>query len=68
MPKSILTLRQGVGRLIRSQRDIGAIVVLDRRLTTKGYGKRFLKSLPKMSTATSTAAIAPFLRSRGVAA
>lgn len=68
VPKSILTLRQGVGRLIRSQRDIGAIVILDRRVSSKGYGTRFLRSLPPMARASSTAAIAPFLRSKGVAA
>lgn len=68
VPKSILTLRQGVGRLIRSQRDIGAIVILDRRVATKSYGARFLKSLPAMTRTTSTSAIAPFLRSNGVAA
>ena len=68
VPKSILTFRQGIGRLIRSQRDVGAIVVLDKRLTTKSYGNRFLKSLPPMARAGSTAAIAPFLRGKGVAA
>jgi len=68
VPKSILVFRQGVGRLIRSQRDVGAIVVLDKRVTTKGYGARFLKSLPQMKRAGSTSAIAPFLRSKGVAA
>lgn len=68
VPKSILVFRQGVGRLIRSQRDVGAVVVLDRRLTTKSYGSRFLKSLPTMTRVASTSAIAPFLRARGVAA
>lgn len=68
VPKAILTMRQGVGRLIRSQRDVGAIVLLDRRITTKGYGTRFTRSLPPMTRAQSAAAIAPFLRSRGVAA
>src|SRR5690242_14901864 len=42
VPKSILTFRQGVGRLIRSQRDVGTVVVLDKRVSTKGYGQRFL--------------------------
>lgn len=68
VPKSILTLRQGVGRLIRSRRDVGAVVILDRRLSTKGYGKRFVRSLPSMRRATSTAQIAPFLRAKGVEA
>lgn len=68
VPKSILVLRQGVGRLIRSRRDVGAVVILDRRLSTKGYGKRFERSLPAMQRATSTAQIASFLRARGVPA
>jgi ATP-dependent DNA helicase DinG len=67
-PRAILTFRQGIGRLIRSQRDVGCIVVLDKRLSTKGYGKRFLTSLPQMSRASSTAAISSFLRAKGVAA
>lgn len=68
VPRAILTMRQGVGRLIRSQRDVGAIVILDKRITTKGYGGRFLKSLPPMTRASSPQAIAAFLRERGVAA
>lgn len=68
VPKSILMFRQGVGRVIRSQRDIGVVVLLDKRVSTKPYGKRFLRSLPVMSSASSTAAIGPFLRNRGVAA
>lgn len=68
IPKSILTLRQGFGRLIRSMSDVGVVVMLDKRISTKPYGRRFMKSLPVCSTASSTAAIAPFLRNRGVAA
>ena len=68
VPRSILTFRQGVGRLIRSQADVGTVVVLDKRLSTKGYGARFIKSLPTMARATSTAAIRPFLRERGICA
>jgi ATP-dependent DNA helicase DinG len=66
VPRSILALRQGVGRLIRTQSDVGVVVLLDRRLATTGYGARFLRSLPEMERADSTAAIGPFLRSRGV--
>ncbi|OGO08170.1 MAG: hypothetical protein A2Y61_00365 [Chloroflexi bacterium RBG_13_60_13] len=48
VPRAILTLRQGVGRLIRSQRDIGVVVLLDRRVVEKSYGRGFLRSLPPM--------------------
>ncbi len=46
LPEAILKFRQGFGRLIRSQQDYGTIVVLDPRLYTKQYGRRFLSSLP----------------------
>jgi len=49
LPKAILTLKQGVGRLIRSETDQGLLVICDNRITTKFYGKKFLNSLPKMS-------------------
>lgn len=47
LPKAALRLRQALGRLIRSDGDKGALVVLDRRLVTAKYGKRMLKALPK---------------------
>ncbi len=46
VPRAILTLRQGVGRLMRTAGDRGVIALLDTRLFTKGYGRQFLKSLP----------------------
>lgn len=47
VPDAILRFRQGFGRLIRSKTDRGVVVVLDKRLTTKSYGKLFLESLPE---------------------
>lgn len=46
VPRAVLSLKQGVGRLIRSVTDTGLVAIMDVRLYTKGYGKRFLKSLP----------------------
>ena len=46
VPRAILTLRQGVGRLMRSVTDRGVIAIMDVRLFKKGYGKVFLRSLP----------------------
>ncbi len=46
LPEAILKLKQGFGRLIRSKRDTGMVVILDPRLRTKPYGKLFLASLP----------------------
>jgi len=46
LPEAIIRFKQGFGRLIRSTSDTGIVVVLDRRLVTKSYGKRFIASLP----------------------
>jgi ATP-dependent DNA helicase DinG len=46
LPDAAIRFKQGVGRLIRSEQDRGAVVVLDNRLVTKRYGKVFLSSIP----------------------
>ena len=46
VPLAILSLQQGLGRLIRHRRDRGVLAVLDPRLQTKGYGRRFIASVP----------------------
>lgn len=46
LPEAILRFRQGFGRLIRTQTDRGVVVVLDKRVLTKRYGRLFLDSLP----------------------
>ncbi|HEV3469537.1 MAG TPA: ATP-dependent DNA helicase [Pyrinomonadaceae bacterium] len=46
VPQAVITLKQGVGRLIRSTTDRGLLAVLDPRLRTQGYGRLFLQSLP----------------------
>jgi DNA polymerase-3 subunit epsilon/ATP-dependent DNA helicase DinG len=46
LPEAILRFRQGFGRLIRTQHDRGVVAILDRRITTKRYGRLFLDSLP----------------------
>jgi ATP-dependent DNA helicase DinG len=46
VPRAILHLKQGVGRLIRSSQDRGIIVLFDVRLLQKNYGRLFLESLP----------------------
>lgn len=47
LPKAALKLRQGLGRLIRSENDKGLMILFDRRLIAKSYGKRLEKALPK---------------------
>ena len=46
VPEAVLKLKQGFGRLVRTKRDEGIVVILDPRVCTKRYGKRFLDSLP----------------------
>lgn len=46
LPQAILSLKQGLGRLLRKTSDRGVMVVLDVRLTTKGYGRDFLAGMP----------------------
>jgi ATP-dependent DNA helicase DinG len=47
LPDALMTFRQGVGRLIRSQRDRGVITILDSRIVQKTYGRQFLACLPQ---------------------
>jgi Rad3-related DNA helicase len=45
VPEAIIKFRQGAGRLIRSASDRGALIVLDNRIVTKGYGKQFVRAI-----------------------
>jgi ATP-dependent DNA helicase DinG len=60
VPLAILALQQGLGRLIRHRQDRGLLAVLDPRLRTKGYGRRFIASLPPAPMAQNFAAIEAF--------
>ena len=59
VPEAILRFRQGFGRLIRSKLDRGVVVVLDRRVTSKQYGKMFLDSLPECTVVRTPLADMP---------
>jgi ATP-dependent DNA helicase DinG len=48
LPQAVIALKQGVGRLIRSENDRGVLVLCDPRLLGKAYGRTFLDSLPPM--------------------
>ena len=48
LPAAVVTLKQGVGRLIRDVTDTGILMLCDPRLLSKSYGKVFLRSLPEM--------------------
>ena len=52
LPEAAVTLKQGAGRLIRSEADRGILVVCDPRLANKAYGTRLLAALPPMRRIT----------------
>ena len=61
VPLAILTLLQGLGRLIRHRQDRGVLALLDPRVRTKGYGRRFLASLPPAPITHDLSDVATFL-------
>jgi len=48
LPEAAMALKQGAGRLIRSETDRGVLVIADRRLVTRSYGNALLAALPPM--------------------
>jgi len=62
VPKAIIALKQGAGRLIRGEQDRGVLVICDRRLTSKGYGPMFLNSLPDMPISHDLSAAMQFMQ------
>ena len=60
VPEAILSLKQGLGRLLRTPTDRGLLAVLDVRLVSKGYGKRFLKALAPVPLTHNLAEVAAF--------
>lgn len=66
VPQAIISLKQGLGRLIRSTTDRGVLVVLDPRLRTKSYGRMFLQSLPKCRVTNQLEDVRAIFKSSGV--
>jgi len=64
LPEAALALKQGVGRLIRSEDDFGVVVICDPRMVGKGYGRVFVAALPVMNVTRESAEAARFLRTR----
>jgi ATP-dependent DNA helicase DinG len=60
LPSAVLQLRQGFGRLIRSHGDRGVVAVLDPRLRTRAYGRRFLATLPPCPLVPDLSSVADF--------
>lgn len=62
IPQAVITLKQGVGRLIRDVTDQGVLVICDPRLVTRNYGEVFLRSLPNMKRTRDTKLVTEFLK------
>jgi ATP-dependent DNA helicase DinG len=64
IPAAVLQLRQGFGRLIRGHADRGVVAILDPRLRTRAYGRRFLEALPPAPLVGDLASVGAFLGAR----
>ena len=62
IPSAVIALKQGVGRLIRSEQDRGVLVICDPRVTGKSYGRRFVSSLPAIPMTHSLSDIRQFFQ------
>ena len=54
LPRAVLSLRQGFGRLIRTSTDRGVVVIADSRIRNRNYGTRFINSLPDCQRSDGT--------------
>jgi ATP-dependent DNA helicase DinG len=62
LPQAVLRLKQGLGRLIRSKTDRGVLAILDGRLSSKGYGKLFMASLPDYTVTDNVEDLVEFMK------
>ncbi len=64
LPQAVISLKQGVGRLIRDVNDYGVLMICDPRLKSKSYGKFFLENLPDMKRSSELADVDAFFFER----
>ena len=62
LPKAIISLKQGAGRLIRDEVDKGVLMICDQRIVSKPYGKRFWQSLPSFKRTRNQEDVIEFLK------
>lgn len=62
LPRAVLMLKQGAGRLIRDEQDQGVLMIADPRLQNRPYGRLFLRSLPPMRRSRDEQAVCAFLK------
>jgi ATP-dependent DNA helicase DinG len=64
LPQAVIALKQGVGRLIRTETDRGVLVLCDPRLSGRSYGRVFLDSLPPLPRTREVEDVATFFAQR----
>ena len=62
VPQAVISLKQGFGRLIRSETDRGILAILDHRIVRKPYGRVFLESLPPYGQSNRLEDVRAFMR------
>jgi len=62
LPRAVINLKQGAGRLIRDETDRGVLMICDPRLTAKSYGRKIWKSLPPMKRTRQLADVESFFQ------
>jgi ATP-dependent DNA helicase DinG len=62
LPKAIISLKQGAGRLIRDEMDKGVLMICDQRIVSKPYGKKFWRSLPDFKRTREQGDVIEFLK------
>jgi len=67
LPRAVINMKQGAGRLIRDETDRGVLMVCDPRLVGKAYGKRVWQSLPPMRRTREIAEVEAFFAAEGLA-
>ncbi|MFM5733300.1 ATP-dependent DNA helicase [Aeromonas hydrophila] len=67
LPKAVIALKQGVGRLIRDRGDHGVLVICDPRMVNKPYGATFIKSLPAIPRTRELAMLGNFFEQQALA-
>jgi ATP-dependent DNA helicase DinG len=67
LPRAVINVKQGAGRLIRDETDRGVLMICDPRLITKPYGKRVWRSLPPMKRTRELAEVIEFFEAGAMA-
>ena len=64
LPRAVISIKQGAGRLIRDERDRGVLMICDPRLIAKPYGRRVWQSLPPMKRTRELSVVLEFFAER----